>query len=228
MWVNLFTPGNDVLKATISGEYAGFNLWEFLTAQYGGNVSSYSRFIIDIEPEAVIGASGSGYAFTTGAGWPSGIDLTINNYGYIAGYGGDGGGLFSNGSNGGDAMLFTLDATLFNASGAIIGGGGGGGGGKNSERYIDGIQYLAGGGGGAGWLPGVGGAEVDGPFSNDGTMTSGGTGLLGGGNGGGLGQAGSNSSERSGGAAGDAIHKNGFTVSVTNNGTIAGTISATT
>lgn len=132
-------------------------------------------------------------------------------------------------------------------------GGGGGGGGRAWDVLVGGeTQYrTSGGSGGGGGFPnGAGGSGGTGDFAtgangNAGTTTAGGTGggggtgLVGaGGNGGGVaaasGTAGSaptsttgtsyiNYSGGAAGVAGYAVRKNGFTATVTNNGTMTGT-----
>ena len=137
---------------------------------------------------------------------------------------------------------------------AGFGGGGGGGGAydhdKNSSRTASG----GGGGGGAGIPAGAGGAEgsggVEGGPGNAGTATAGGTGggggnndgeavAGGGGTGGSAGEAadnggtgfggeGSSSAGGAGGPDGAAIRRNsGFTVNVSNSGTLSGSTNAT-
>ena len=99
---------------------------------------------------------------TTGAGWPAGCTITINNYGYIIGKGGRGSdSLAGSGSGGavvatagGPAMSLTHPVTIMNA-GYIAGGGGGGASYGPYEGYVAG---CGGGGGGAGGGAGGGGS----------------------------------------------------------------------
>jgi hypothetical protein len=104
--------------------------------------SGYKTFNVTIDSGVFISSnSTSSPALTTGSGWPSGAVLTITNNGTIAGKGGDGGDYSAtspgNGTAGGDAIVFTIDATLVN-NGTISGGGGGGGGGNTTgTRTVD-------------------------------------------------------------------------------------------
>ncbi|MBU6407177.1 MAG: hypothetical protein KGS44_08615 [Alphaproteobacteria bacterium] len=182
------------------------------------------------------------------------ITLTLQVSGQIHGGGGSGGegaetqnGV--NGGIGGDALFVQENiAVLVNAGGAIRGGGGGGGGGGSWVRDPFGEpQPFYGGGGGGGFPNGAAG----GPNGAAGTGSGGGAGGTGqpgmpvtrvngaGGAGGGAGAAGASGNIATGsggpgdwgemgagigGAAGFAIRKNGRTVTVTNNGTISGTV----
>jgi hypothetical protein len=203
---------------TISNNARNLDLWAWIESQLGGTETTYSTFNITVDSGVVIGSNATGSpAFTTGS-FPAGSTLTITNNGTIAGRGGSGGAYESNnGSNGGDAMLFTLDATLVN-NGLIGGGGGGGAGGV---VFING-ESSSGGGGGAGDAVGQGGS----PEARSGTLTTGGRGWLDGGNGGALGEDGNDDAgaTASGGTAGDAIDGGGVlqASNITNNGTISG------
>ena len=214
---------------TFTGEAYNVNLWNLITERYGSAALSGTSFSITIASGAKIGSTSPAlYALTTGTGWPAASGLVVYNYGYIAGCGGNGGGLSEVGQDGGDAFIATRDFTLINAAGGVIAGGGGGGGGSTFEDYTSGTS--SGGGGGAGLIEGQGGADG---FANNGNLFTGGPGYLQGGAGGSLGTAGEKGTtgtyiEFDGGAAGDDIHKNGKTVSITNNGFIYGTVSETT
>ena len=139
-------------------------------------------------------------------------------------------------------------------SGGVIragfGGGGGGGGGRQSDKNADRRASGGGGGGGAGFPVGEGAADVGGcggsggSGGSDGSTTGAGSGGNGhtnageavGGRGGDGGQFGENadnggSAQAGGGSAGGngaAIRRtSGFTVTINNNGTIAGDTNAT-
>ncbi len=198
------------------------------------------------------GAAG-GVAIDSGT-WPTGshtivLTLEVLNGGQVRGGGGgggngggdtnSGGSAATNGGAGGDAIYCRLPMTVIVNSGGIVRAGGGGGRGGNENTW--GFGESNGGGGGGGGAPngaagsgGVGGivAGDPGDGGNAGTTSGGGSGGAGGnahgyfspaqagGNGGNFGAAGG----LSGGAAGYAVRKNGHTVTVTNNGTITGTI----
>ena len=93
------------------------------------------NFTVTINNGVVVGSSSTGsYAFYISPTFPAGSVLTVNNFGYIVGRGGDGGqGVYYNGSawvtttagTGGPAFYAGFAVNLNN--GGIIGGGGGGG-----------------------------------------------------------------------------------------------------
>lgn len=202
-----------VYAATVTGSFRNFDLWGYLSSIEGAALSDYGTFNITLDSSCQIGSnSTASYAFTTGAGWPTGAALTITNDGYIAGRGGDGGANEFDGGDGGNAIVFTLDATLTNNG--TIGGGGGGGGAGAAETAPNA------GGGGAGLASGVRG----GIGAHNGGLYLGGAGSVTGGDGGDLGQPGEAGTFGAGGAAGDAIDCDGFSVTINNNGTISGDI----
>lgn len=153
------------------------------------------------------------------------------------------------GSAGGDAVYAQENCTVVvNSGGEIKSGGGGGGGGGAWTLTVGGeTQYWSGGSGGGGFPNGpagdgasagtTGGGGAGGPA---GSMSFAGRANGAGGAGGNAGQAGASGaaatgtsfpnldwgaqSAMAGGIAGYAIRKNGKTVSVTNNGTISGTV----
>jgi hypothetical protein len=180
--------------------------------------STQVKFII--EAGVVIGSSSTNtYALETG-NWPSGaiVTLKVNSGAYIVGKGGTGGTPMGNGGSGGNAILLDHNLTLTNSG--VIGGGGGGGGGATST--VSGAAGMANGGGGAGYDVGFGNGGAD-----NGTLENGGAGEITqdvtawGGAGGDLGQSGSagfGNTTTSAGAAGDAIDKNGFTLTQTISG----------
>jgi len=160
----------------------------------------------------------------------------------------------SAGKAGGDAIYARENMTVVVNSGGQVksGGGGGGGGGAWLRSYTDGegqpaFDYYEGGGGGGGFANGGGGSGVN--SGSVGTTSGGGSGGAGvsaggsrvsgaGGAGGAAGASGASGanptgsgpaswstiSPGAGGAAGYAVRKNGKTVTVTNNGTISGTV----
>lgn len=157
----------------------------------------------------------------------------------------------ANGGVGGDAVYARENfALIVNAGGELKGGGGGGGGGASwSNTVIDGegqpeTTVWPGGSGGGGFPNGTSEAAAAGTPTGGGAGGAGqgasGTRVTGaGGSGGGAATAGVGGASAtgtggfgswlqigsgSGGAAGYAIRKNGKTVTVTNNGTINGTI----
>ena len=180
--------------------------------------------------------SNATYSIDTGA-WPTGavITLQLNSNAFTVGKGGKGDTIAAAGAeNGGHAIILNHDMTLVNNG--VIGGGGGGGGYKdlNGER--------AAGGGGAGYDVGSNGGLNDAPVgvitntqAQNGTAESGGLGgfirwntgseifIVSGGNGGDLGQVGSTATSV-GGSPGNAINKNGFTLTETVTGDIRGSI----
>jgi hypothetical protein len=173
----------------------------------------------------------SGIGIDTGI-WPIGtytISLTLNvlSGGAVDGGGGDGGSSAGAGMQGGDGILCQVPITINVNSGAAVRSGGGGGGG----RGITSFGKTGGGGGGGGSPNGNGGAGgvgsiTTGTDGSPGSTSGGGTGgSPGGGAGGGYGTNGMAASDgTAGGQAGYAIRKNGNTVSVTNSGTIVGTV----
>jgi len=195
----------------------------------------------------IIGAAGGGIGLDTGT-WPTGgtLNLTLEVSGKIYGGGGGGGtggaGLVngSAGSAGGDAIFVrTPLSVVVNSGGEIKSGGGGGGGGGGSRGPPPTNTPVTGGHGGGGFPNGVGpaaageGTTGGGGAGSNGGSTSGATAGAGGagGNAGSSGATGATGSTLSGppafggagGAAGFAIRRNGNSVPVTNNGTIAGT-----
>lgn len=184
---------------------------------------------IVIESGVQVGSSSNTTAGMDTGIWPAGATVTIENRGYIVGYGGRlgsgvGAGSF-NGSDGGLALDVNNDVTIDNFG--IIGGGGGGGGTLGFFSDIDGLSYRARGGNGAGYLRGSDATVTTGDAGDSVTAPDG---TYYGGDGGDLGQAGADSDgyyggdEGLGGAAGDAINENGYTVTYSTAGDIRGTI----
>lgn len=220
------TSGTTV-DLTVSNDARNFDLWAWIESELGGVETTYSIFNVTIDSGVIIGSNSTGTpAFTTGS-FPAGSVLTIVNNGTIVGRGGNGGAwgsatVATNGDDGGDAMIFTLDATLTNNN--LIGGGGGGG--ASGIIYAPPLGFYSDGGGGAG--DAVGEAGSTGGDAYDGLLRYGGSGSsTDSGDGGNLGAAGGNGTAGgTGGSAGLAIDKDSNTVTVTNNGTISGTIQA--
>lgn len=206
------------------------------------DASTQAKFVI--EGGVVIGSSTNANESLDTGSWPAGatVTLQLNSGAYVIGKGGD-----SNSSataeDGGLGILLSNDLEIINNG--IIGGGGGGGG-----TAIDsggGSTGTGGGGGGAGNSVGLAissslipGDEQTSIISDgeNGTVENGGDGgtalsdslgiLASGGAGGDLGEAGQSASDGdttySGGAAGDAIDENGFTLTQTVAGDIRGSI----
>ncbi|SKB32350.1 hypothetical protein [Sphingopyxis flava] len=245
-WDVVAAPGSEGAPATppsafsatidLTSSAAGANLRTIADAAgYTGMSDATITFNV---PNGVTiqGVTGSGKGVDTGS-WPStsyavNLALVVQNGGKIyggGGRGGDGGGGIA--GAGGDAVYCREDIDItIDSGGGIWGAGGGGGGGSGS--FATGFVVKNGGGGGGGGFPnGAGGAGGigdinDGSPGNDATISGGGTGGAGGGAGATAGGAGGNAASAgasSGGAAGYAVRKNGFTVPVTNNGSMTGT-----
>ena len=167
-----------------------------------------TQAIIIIDEGVKIGsASTATYSIDTGS-WPTGAEVTlqIKPTAFAVGKGGGGGNSFA-GDDGGHAIILNHDLIL--ANNGVIGGGGGGGGGFEDAGGI------SGGGGGAGFDVGLGGIGTgeEGGSGSDGTLETGGNGgSSNSGDGGDLGQDGEAGQITLGGIAGDAINKNGFTL----------------
>jgi len=191
-----------------------YNLYNNLPVAYFEGLMDVDVWVL---PNVVITGNTTSTAFTV-SGFSEGDNITLRNYGYLAGRGGQGGnGGYrytsgkntltappSAGGNGGTGLLVNNTILLIN-NGTIAGGGGGGGGGSvTTTSSGKTTTYNAGGrgGGGAGYGPGF----------NNGTLTSAGagqsvTGSGDGGNGGARGQIGS-----PGGATGGAGGQPGYAI----------------
>lgn len=192
-----------------------------------------------IESGVIAGSTTTSASLSTGS-WPAGatITLQLDSGGYLVGKGGDGAGTSSGAAtDGGLGLILNHDLTLIN-NGIVAGGGSGAG---RSSSTSSGSTANAAGGGGAGSNVGIAGAltSYSGPSelppiinqAVNGTLETGGTGgrsignvVAIGGNGGDLGQAGTNGNTTNAGAAGDAIDKNGYTLTQTVAGDIRGSI----
>lgn len=212
-------------------------------AGYNGAQHAHITFTL-ASGVTITGGGGSlgdagGFAIDTGT-WPTStytIALVLQISGTVLGGGGSGGaGNSGAGAAGGDAIYCRLPLPItVNSGGVVRAGGGGGGGGKQSSSPL----FRFGGGGGGGGAPNGDGGEggsgnnADGSSGSAGTTggggaggAAGGAGATAGGAGGAFATAGTAGASGGGssGAAGYAIRKNGNTVSVTNSGTITGTV----
>ena len=210
-------------------------------AGYAGGTGITYTFTVPCGTTIMGPASSPATAIDTGT-WPAGVTLALNICGTVYGGGGNGGngGLGTSngdpGTDGGDAIYVRAPMTITVQTGGVVKGAGGGGGGGKGATGAGGTLHFGGGGGGGGFPNGAGGGgaigDADGLDGADGTTSGGGAGGLGGStakNGQAGGNAatvgGSNGSlSGAGGAAGYAIRKNGNAVTVTNNGTITGTV----
>lgn len=210
------------------------------------SASTQAKFII--EAGVIIGStSTSTEALNTGS-WPAGatITLQLNSGAFVVGKGGDGDTIGGGGGEaGGDAIHLAYDLTLVN-NGVIGGGGGGGGYGQSFASFAPTGDVDATGAGGAGndvgeyafgTNYGGSGTVLLERYPVDGTLENGGLGSLlrvndgglvtaQGGNGGNLGASGTSGNgidnQSTGGAAGAAIDKNGYTLTKTVAGDIRG------
>lgn len=200
------------------------------------DAATEAKFIVS--SGVIIGSTSSGGISVNTGSWPAGavITLALESSSYIVGKGGDGSGNVTGAAaNGGLGLFLSYDLTIENSG--IIGGGGGGGG--RSFGVGGGGSAHAAGGGGAGGNVGQKGGDTTysgtNPFpaiiqSQLGTTELGGAGgnvqaatlIVSGGDGGDLGVAGVNGNITNGGAAGDAIDKNSFTMTETLLGDVRG------
>jgi len=163
----------------------------------------------------------------------AGATLKIINLGQILGMGGAGGtggdmgayptctvGTPGNGSDGGDALSITTDATVDNTFGNIFSGGGGASGALATICFFDVVEFSVGGKGGGGGQGcntssgGTGGTgnTSTGPTGDTGSISGpGATGVTGGE----WGQDGDFEGAAAGGSAGLAIDENGNTATIT-------------
>jgi hypothetical protein len=220
---------------------------------YTGSSSANYQFVVG-SGVTVTGSAGGWSGIDTGswpAGVT--LSLVINSSGIIRGGGGNGGngggwngsttvGATSGGA-GGDAIICSAPIAITVNSGGTVqsGGGGGGGGGYATFTGPPGGGVVGGGGGGGGAPNGAGGTggtgKNGGPTGANGAAgttsgggAGGGTGPTGGA-GGTYGTAGSagvtpsgGGAGGTGGAAGYAVRKNGTGCTVSNSGTVTGTV----
>lgn len=138
-----------------------------------GYIAGQSDITVTIPSGTTIYSTSTGTAAITFSGFSSGDEVRIDNYGVIAGKGGDGG--TPNGAAGGDAINYNPANAAFypyNYSGATIAGGGGGGG-RGAAVQVDvyvpsgystiTYTYYARGGGGGG------GAGANGQYNSSGS-----------------------------------------------------------
>ncbi len=132
-----------------------------------------------IGTSVTVGSNSSSSPSLSRGTWPAGVVIKVNNL-IVLGRGGDSGASSAASRAGGDAVDCQSGPIIFNA--CYLAGGGGGG---------RAVQYGA----GTDWVNGGGGAGSFTGFGNpSGTFTQGGVTTAGGGNGGDLGQAGSDTS----------------------------------
>jgi hypothetical protein len=134
----------------------------------GNYVAGKTYGIITIQPGSLIGGTSvGGYGFYV-QGFSSGDSIIIENKGYIVGAGGNAGGVYVSGQNGGPAMYVNSlgNFELYN-TGVIAGGGAGG---YSAGGFEDGQRPRAyngagGGGGGAGYVVGLGNGGQGGTYN---------------------------------------------------------------
>ncbi|MBK9704800.1 MAG: hypothetical protein IPO75_15905 [Betaproteobacteria bacterium] len=186
---------------------------------------------------AVTVASGVVVAGMVSGSLPAGSTIYLVNAGRIEGSGGNGRGT-GVGSVGGDAISSSVNITIDNASGYILGGGGGGGRGGGPVGTGLGEAGYGGGGGGRGNAGGTGGtgyntsSGADGSNGSNGSRTAYGAGGAGGNNsfydtyggsggrGGTWGEAGTTGDISSTGGAGTAGYAAGYAVKTTGGATV--------
>lgn len=199
-----------VFNITISSHSTSFNIRNEALAR-GWDGSSPISMTVTVNSGVYLGSTSIDvYAFDTDS-LPAGSQLILNNYGYITGRGGNGGGGGRSyaGDHGGHALIARVPITIYNYG--VIQSGGGGGGSRPDLGW-------GGGGGGAGYPGGnggIGGGYDDGmgPNGRVGTINAGGVGgFYYGGAGGGPGQSGGASAtvgSQPGGSPGNAVVGNG-------------------
>jgi hypothetical protein len=213
-------PGKVVI---LSGEITNINLRTVFNSLFP-DIAEEDEVIFIFDSACTIGSASLSEGVNTGA-WPE-LDTPplLDVRGLVLGKGGNGADVGGTPQSGGLALKLANDIRLSNTG--IIGGGGGGG--AYDESTEEGGSSAAG-GGGAGWVVGIGGVgNVNNSSSStfilpsNGSKTSGGSGaFIGfavGGNGGGLGLSGGSTPTQSGGAAGAAIDRNGYTITYVNAG----------
>jgi hypothetical protein len=227
---------------TVESDRENLDLWAFASTANSRITNAKRVEIVIAEGVKVYGANPFTPAIVTGSGWNPDTELVLTVNGSVSGRGGAGGmgGRAETtsppelGGNGGVAITTGRDITIIN-NGLIQGGTGGGGGGGYGPN--SGSQGGGGGGGSAFGTGGIGSRD-----GNIGTFETGGSGGINigfpagnGGNGGtwldsgtGVGAQGTSVSGGVQGAAGGnpgaAIVASAGTVSLTNNGTIYGTV----
>ena len=252
--VDCHSGGEETRKSAKNDKWNNNNLTVvggFRSKKEGG-----SKIIINVNKKFCSDKSNTLHCALKTGSWDSSavVQVDVGSSGRILGSGGDGG-RGQNGIDGSAQAGFTgtsglgvevNNCTVNVQSGGIIragfGGGGGGGGSQQVDKGEDRRASGGGGGGGAGCPPGAGGPRGSTPSvgtdGSAGTETTGGGGGNGGnnenqafgGSGGSGGQAQGGPGGGSGGAGanGAAIRRNsGFSVSINNSGTIAGSTTGT-
>ena len=169
------------VNLTIASNTTGYNV--LTQAQSNGYQAGITDVNVTVNSGVYVGspASGTSYAMTV-SGFTAGDAVNVTNNGYIIGAGGDGGngGVATaskapSGENGGRAILATYAMTITN-NGTVAGGGGGGGGGGACKSHSGALTGCgaSGGGGGAGYVTGVYGSGSNGINGNGSNGTSGG------------------------------------------------------
>ncbi len=232
-----------VFTATIDSALTSYNVATAATAAGWNGTAIVTATITQETGGEITQTDESTVAFATGT-LPTGstVALTLESGAFTRGAGGAGGngGVLNRDGNtgiaGGTAVNFQSNGSITVDSGGTVSGGGGGGGGGGG--FFNDPAEGYGGGGGGGFPNGAGGSgpltASDGSAGTTGGGGAGGSGASSGGNGGAggavaaAGTAGSAATGSGGaaGAAGSAIEKNGFTVTVTNNGTVDGDTNA--
>ena len=157
-----------VMTLDISGY--NFNVKSEAIAR-GWNQTDALIATLTVQSTDVLGATSNAVpAFATGTGFPPGTSISLTNYGYIVGKGGDGVGGAA--ALGGNAITANIGMSISNY-GTI--GGGGGGGSRGLVNHPD-ARFVAG-GGGAGAVPGASPVMDGGSGGSVGTLTIGGAGL---------------------------------------------------
>lgn len=192
----------DVTTIKVSVDEQNLNLYDRYVLR-NGVPSVAVDAVFQIESGVVVGsATTSGVAVETGttSEWPSGSTITINNYGWILGAGGNGAGPYGSpvATSGSDALSLAHDVTLNNYG--VIGGGGGGYAGDFISGFLGGATWFA--GGGAGSKLGVNSGPGNLPSRESGGDIFGGD----------LGETPVNSIYGTSGTGGKAIDINGFTI----------------
>lgn len=152
-WSNTttFTTANQfAVNATISASTTNYSMRSAAVAA-GWDQATPLKMTVTVNNGVVIGSTTTAaFSFDTGAPYPVGSELALNNNGSILGKGGDAG------TSGGPALRAQVVLAVTN-NGTIGGGGGGGGQGAggqyvaNPEIYgVSGTWYTVGGGGGGG------------------------------------------------------------------------------
>jgi len=151
-------PAFFVFNPTIASSTTQYNL-RAAALSAGWDGARPLKATVTINSGVYVGStSTAAYAFDTGAGFPSGSVLTLNNFGTIVGMGGTGGTAGTAGGAGGPALRAQYVLAITN--GGTIAGGGGGGAGSNTATKSNVLAGGAGGGGGQGYGTSAGGARA--------------------------------------------------------------------